>query len=131
MGILHGMDGGPMGAFPVKLDGKPVERTQWDCPYSYDEFVVYKTEKYEPTDSAVYSDRLWEWDPNKFRRAVAAVWPEQPRSQMFHGKKFKDLEKFLQLYMGEQVQLTAVTQGCNVGNGYPYWVFLYRRPANA
>lgn len=122
------MTGALVDDFPVGLDGKPVERTRWDYPYSYSEFVLYKTERYEPTDSSAYSDRLWEWNPTKFQRAVAKVWPRQPKSQMFNDKKFKDLQQFLRHYLEEQVELTAVVQGCNVGNGYPYWVFFYKHP---
>ncbi len=37
-----------------------------------------------------------------------------------------EINKFLNLYFGKEVQLTAVLQGCNIGNGFPYWIFAYK-----
>ncbi len=110
----------------VGLDGRPVEHPPYDYPYSYDAYVTYKHKSFRPTDHMDYSDRLWEFDPPKFRAAAAQVWPDTPHSQMFRDRKPADVERFLSLYFGKPVKLTAVLQGCNRGNGNPYWVFAYR-----
>lgn len=109
----------------VGLDGKPVERTPDQWPYSYDEYVTYKSENYRPDDHAVYSDRMMDWSLSKFTRCVAKIWPKTPQSQMFHDKKPKDVERFLREYLEKNVVLTAILQGCSQANGFPYWVFLY------
>lgn len=109
----------------LDLDGKPIERTPETHPYSYQEFVVHKSQSFKKTDNMVYHDRLLQWNRKAFSDAVREVWPEMPESQMFYGKKPEDIERFLSLYFGEEVNLTAVLQGCNVGNGFPYWVFAY------
>ena len=108
------------------IDGVPVERTPYSHPYSYDEYVIYKDESYDKTDDWVYSDRLLQWNRTIFVNAVKAVWPGKSSSQMFYDKKPEDLNKFLSLYFGKKVKLTAVMQGCNISSGYPYWIFAYK-----
>lgn len=112
----------------VGLDGNPVARQPWEYRYSYDEYVKYRHPSFtdEKDYHWDYSDRLWEWSPAKFKDAVAATWPDKPHSQMFHDKKPADIQKFLRAYHGKDIVLVAVLQGCNAGNGNPYWVFGYR-----
>jgi len=110
-------------------DGEPVERTPVEWPYSYDAFFEWKGRDFERTDAAVYSDRLRQWDGKAFADAVHEVWPTNPGGQMFYGKNPKDVEKFLCLYFKKQVHLTGILRGCNVSNGYPYWIFAYREVA--
>lgn len=107
------------------LDGKPIKKTPRSHPYSYDEFVIYKSKDFKPTDCMVYHDRMLQWNRQKFGDAVREVWPKTPGSQMFSGRTPEDINKFLNLYFGKEVKLTAVLQGCNVGNGFPYWIFAY------
>lgn len=106
------------------LDGKPVKRTPWTDPYSYDEFVLHKSKDFnEITTYWVYSDRLMEWNYERFESACEAVWHN--RGQLFYNRTPKDINKFLNLYFGKEVGLTAVVQGCNGSNGCPYWIFGY------
>lgn len=114
------------GAMYIDLSGNQVKRTPRTHPYSYDEFVLYKSERFDPMDCMVYHDRMLQWDRSAFSMAVRKVWPDKPHGQMFHGKKPEDINRFLNLYFGKKVELTAVLQGCNVGNGFPYWVFAYK-----
>lgn len=108
------------------LEGRPVERTPRSHPYSYGEFVLYKSERFDPMDCMVYHDRMLQWDRAAFSKSVREVWPDRPQAQIFSGKKPEDIGRFLCLYFGKQVELTAVLQGCNAGNGCPYWVFAYK-----
>lgn len=119
----YGESAGPL---YLDLNGKPVERTPWSHPYSYDDFVIYKNEDFDPMDSMVYHDRMLQWDREAFGKAASEVWPNAPGSQMFSGRKPEDINRFLNLYFGKEVRLTAVLQGCNVGNGFPYWIFAYK-----
>lgn len=114
------------GTMYLSLSGKPVKRTPWTHPYSYDEFVLFKSERFDPMDCMVYHDRMLQWDGDAFSRAAREVWPDKPHGQMFSGKEPGDINRFLNLYFGKEVELTAVLQGCNVGNGFPYWVFAYK-----
>lgn len=108
------------------LNGNPVERTPWSHPYAYDEFVVYKAENFDEGNSWVYSDRMLQWDREKYGDAFHKVWPGKSGSQMFHNRKPEDINQFLNLYFEKKVTLTAVLQGCNVSTGYPYWIFAYK-----
>lgn len=45
--------------------GKPVERTKFDFPYSYDGFVTYRAGNNSEITGTVYSDRLSESDYEK------------------------------------------------------------------
>lgn len=109
----------------LDLDGRPVKRTPRSHPYSYDDFVIYKSCDFKETDCMVYHDRMLQWDRKAFSDAAHEVWPEATGSQMFYGKTPMDINRFLNLYFGKEVKLTAVLRGCNVGNGYPYWIFAY------
>lgn len=108
------------------LDGEPVKHTPWTHPYNYDDFVQWKCSGFKKDDypKAVYSDRLMSWDYEKFSRCVQEVW--NGHGQCFNNRKPEDIQRFLSLYYDKPIQLGAVMQGCNQGNGQPLWIFFYR-----
>ena len=116
---------GDVGGY-VDLDGNPVARNPRICPYSYDTFVLYKSCDFRKSDVAVDSDRMLQWDREKFFSAVWMVWPDKAGSQVFSGRKPKDINTFLGLYFKRNVKLTAVLQNCNKFSGRPYWTFFYK-----
>lgn len=105
------------------IEGKPVERDKRNWPYSYDRFVVWKGD-WNETDCAVYSDRLRQWDAKKYRECCKQVWPNG--GDTFSQRSPSSIEQFLSLYYGQQVKLTGIEEGCNVSNGFPYWIFYYK-----
>jgi hypothetical protein len=109
----------------IDMNGNPVKKDKFKCPYSYDEFVLYdnRTKECSENTQTVYSDRLMQWDYDKFNRCCMNVWENQ--GQYFDNRQPKDIEKFLSLYLGKDINLTLMLEGCNVSNGYPYWVFFY------
>jgi hypothetical protein len=107
----------------VDLRGNPVKRDKSTYPYSYDPYVIWKGD-HDKNDSAVYSDRLMQWDFTKFNRCRKEVWGDQ--GQLFFNSKKEDIEKFLSLYFNEDIKLTAIMEGANLASGYPYWIFYYR-----
>ena len=113
----------------INLDGEPVERTPWSHPYSFDEHVLWKSDDCTKMDHFVYSDRMMSWDWDKFHESMKQVWKQH--GHYFDGDDPKDVEKFLSLYNGHPVKLTAILKGCNVSNGYPYFVFGYKEIADA
>ena len=72
----------------------------------------------------VYSDRLFEWDSEKFRLCMDSVFNNT--GQLFYDKKMADVEKFLSLYFDKDVELVAMQECENTFNGYPYWRFDYK-----
>lgn len=107
----------------VDLDGKPVKRDRYSYPYSYDPYVEWMGDYQKGVSHPVYSDRLWQWDSKKYDRCCNEVWGNE--GQYFNNRKPKDIERFLSLYFEKEVKLTVIMQGCNVSNGYPYWIFYY------
>lgn len=45
---------------------------------------------------------------------------------MFSDRSPEDIQRFLSLYFEKPIQLGAVMQGCNHGNGQPLWIFFHR-----
>lgn len=123
------MDGSGWPGRFVGLDGRPVARPPHEYHYSYDEYVLFRSKTFQPDDAVEYSDRLFQRDPGLFRRSMAEARPESPESQSFSRASSKEAEKFLSLYIGRPVELTAVLQGCNMSDGNPYWVFFYKEDA--
>lgn len=107
----------------VNLKGYEIKRTPITHPYSYDEFVIYKKDYDENNHNAVYSDRMILWDFDKFEKCCQNVFGNT--GQYFNNRTPEDINKFLNLYFGKQTKLTAILEGCNKANGYPYWVFIY------
>lgn len=109
--------------------GKRVERTKGSYPYSYDPFAVYKSPDFDTRDSAIFSDRMREWDGIKYKRCVEETWPKDRRN--FSACKSWEIQKFLRLYLDkEDIELTGIEEACNFSSGYPYWVFYYKDKTN-
>lgn len=109
------------------LYGNPVKRTPQAFPYSFDEYVQYKATGFNPYDSnysGVYSDRMFQWDHDKYSEACRIAFNNQG-GQYFDHRDPKDIEHFLSVYFDKPIYLKAVLKGCNQATGYPYWVFLY------
>ena len=95
------------------------------APYNYDEYVVWKSDDFDINNYHVaYSDRLKEFDGLRYENCCSEIF--QNKKQRFeYGRNHKAINDFLNLYFEKEVKLTAVMQGCNQWNGYPYWIFLY------
>lgn len=115
-----------MGSQFVDLDGNEIKRNPFSHPYNYDEYVIWKDENFNNEKySAVYSDRLYQWDSEKYNRCCQEVFAN--KGQQFYQREPKEIEKFLSMYFEERIKLTAVMQGCNQSSGFPYWIFLYEK----
>lgn len=108
----------------VDLDGNPVKETPRSSPYRYDSFVVWKDRDFDKKKcDAVYSDRLFQWDNEKYNKCHKEVFNDE--GQYFYQTDPKKIEKFLSLYFEEEIKLTAIMEGCNVANGFPCWTFFF------
>lgn len=107
----------------VDMNGFPVERPKRKYPYSYDPFRVYKR-NWSPNDISVDSDRLFEWDSEKFNRLSNEIFGNT--GQNFSNRYPELIQKFLCQYFDRQILLTGIMECCNVGNGYSYWTFYYK-----
>lgn len=107
------------------LNGNIVKRNKFLHPYSYDMYVIEERGYNSNTDSSVYSDRMRQWDYEKFNRLKKEVFGEKC-GDYFSNFSYENIEVFLSKYFDTEVVLTSVCEGCNVSNGYPYWFFTYR-----
>ena len=105
------------------LNGEPVKRTREEYPYNYDSFLVWKGDYDETKSSAVDSDRLRSWDSEKYDKFSMEVW--NSKRSYFDEREPEEVERFLSLYFGMAIKLTAIVENCNASNGYPYWYFYY------
>lgn len=107
------------------IHGEPVQRTPKEYPNSYDHYCIYKSVDFNETTDTVYSDRMWQWNPEKFDACHVRVWDDL--GQRFDCRKPELVEQFLQAYYGISLDLTGIEAGCNFSNGNPYWVFYFKR----
>lgn len=109
---------------PINQNGDPVKKTKLKYPYSYDPFIVQGSPgEYECTD---YSDRLMQWNWDKFYELSEKHFGN--RDQIFYDRPIDKIESFLQDYHNNpKLKLVMVSEGANVSNGYPYWIFFYKK----
>jgi bisphosphoglycerate-dependent phosphoglycerate mutase len=107
----------------IDLDGNLVKRNKEKYPYGYDPFVIWRGDYKEGKNDVVYSDRMYQWDHKKYEGCIKAIWTDC--RQHFSDSNPKDIESFLSLYFDKKIKLTAIMEGCNVSNGYPYWIFFF------
>lgn len=110
------------------IAGERIKRSPHEFPYSYDPFVLFKDGSWSEFDEAVYSDRLYEWDSELYDRCCETIWRDH--GQYFSRRKPTDIERFLRLYFKKNLRLTGIEEGCNVRNGYPYWIFYMKKEGN-
>lgn len=95
-------------------------------PYAYKEFYLYRSGG--ESNAGVYSDRLMQWDYDKYNRCCKEVWGD--KGQYFDSRKPTEIERFLQLYNeNDDIKLIDIIEGCNASNGYPFWAFKYFDPS--
>ena len=109
--------------------GDPVERPKERHPYNYSSFVTWRKPGTErPGTPAVYSDRLYQWDHEKFDRLCKKHFGDI--AQVFYSRSPEAVEAFLRDYLeNPAIELELIMEGCNQATGFPVWVFYYRKTA--
>lgn len=101
-----------------------------DFPYSHSEYFIWRTfERGDRTVEPYYTDRMRQWDADKYRRATdggdrMTNWHSVPKSPA-------DARALVRDYFGTEFECVGVAQSINVSNGYPIGVIFIRRPAEA
>jgi hypothetical protein len=114
------------GARGVDQYGNPVEYTKQERPYGYSDFVQWRRPGTSgPGEHSVYSDRLITWDFAKHDALCLRHFGD--RGQVWSDRAPAYIEAFLREYFGKpDLELQIIMEGCNIANGFPYWVFSYR-----
>jgi hypothetical protein len=97
------------------------QRSKSQYPYSYSEFYLLGNRDTVKNCSADYSDRLQQWDYEKYRAACTEM------GCRFDQASWDKLNKFLETYYGPGYEATGLAEGCNASNGYPYWIIWYKK----
>lgn len=74
--------------------------------------------KDDQSAQAEYSDRLVEWDYEKHKMAYSAARGRRTSAEFY--------QNYLSLYFGKPIELIGIMAGFNLGNGYPYQIFIFR-----
>lgn len=106
------------------IKGQPVKRDKHNFPYTYEPYVLWEKD-YKKTDSAVYSDRLFQWDCYKAEKISKEIGVNL---NSYTNKEPEKTEQWLRKYFdNESLILTGIEEGCNVSNGFAYWIYYYRK----
>lgn len=113
-------------------------REKWDNPYSYSEYFIFGNRQIvkEKGVQGVYSDRVHEWwyDGKKESKAFDKLWKKLVGTRYAEASA-ANLSKFFTVYnrilwpkenRNKKVEVVALAEGCNVSNGYPYWIIWYK-----
>ena len=108
----------------VDEHGRPVERTPIPHPYSFDAYVEWRGLPNEGVTSCVYTDRLLQWDWDKYNKLRKKHFGDQ--AQMWSGDDPEKVQAFLRDYNDDPgLVLHYIMKCCNVATGYPIWIFAY------
>lgn len=109
----------------VDLKGNPIERTPNSHPYSYDPYVVFKLGEEKEATTAVYSDRIRQWDYQKTKDLEKKYFKDT--GDYYTNRNSSDIQSYLrERFDSPDLKLIYMLQGCNVSNGYPYWIFGFK-----
>jgi hypothetical protein len=114
--------GDTVGSQPVDEFGNPVKRTIEEYPYSYDGFVLWRTEG--KAGDTIYSDRLLQWDFTKHDKLCMKHFGNT--GQVWGNRNPKKIEAFLRDWCDNpKLKLILIMQYCNLSSGFPTWRFDY------
>lgn len=81
---------------------------------------IYGDDKAQ-NDGGEYSDRLWQWEWDKAQAAT-----DQCNAEGIPSNTARRWERWLSLYYGRPVTLTAIIAGARADNGYPWYFLKFR-----
>lgn len=112
----------------LDIRGNIVDRNPVEYPYSYDPYVLYKCETYKETDTSYYSDRVQQWSKQEFNNALSQMGlkPYGAPYERMSWKNPEQVGQLMSILLKSKVECTAIMEGANYYNGYPYWIVYVR-----
>lgn len=108
------------------LEGNIVKRNREEYPYSYEPYVIYKNSDFKKTDTAYYSDRVEHcyFTNDEIENALIQLGLQRYGSscERMSWKNENHVTRLMSILLKKDVKCTAILEGCNYGNGYPYWL---------
>jgi hypothetical protein len=99
------------------------QRTPEEHPYSFDAYYLWRNFEKSDMDGidSVYSDRMRDWEPEKFEAAMEAA------GKGWLDKMTEDRAKaFIKVYYDGKYECVGFGRCCNVSNGYPIGIFFLK-----
>lgn len=110
----------------LDLQGNIVERNPIEHPYQYDPYVIYKDSDFDGTENSYYSDRVMHcyFEKQEINDALdqMGLKPYGPSWETMSWKNPDQVGRFLSILLKKHMRCTAIMEGCNYANGYPYWI---------
>jgi len=98
-------------------------RTEFSHPYSFDPIVLFYTGKEH--QRADYSDRLQQWDYDKFKKCMEEAGNVSGELHFRWGNR-DQVTKLMRLYYDDpKLEVVKVVKQCNANSGYPLWIIYY------
>lgn len=111
----------------INENGEPITKTPETHPYSYEPYIIFGKTNQELENGyingSVYDDRLLQSNYNKFISLKNNIL----KNNSFETSTKEKIEKFLEAWYDNKyiIVLVRILKGCNVSNGYPYYVLQY------
>lgn len=102
--------------------------TKWDAPYSFDPYTIWGfAGPNKECNSTNWTDRLSEWDYDKYERIAKEVFPVGSQPFSDHNCRGDLIQEFLRRYHDDPtIVLLRVIAYCNLSNGFPLWRLDYK-----
>lgn len=103
------------------------QRTPQDHPYSYDPYFLKGSRASIKGAQQAYSDRLRSWhSAEAFEAAKAECGIEGHGDYWWRSAGLAQMSAFLTKLTGKDCKCVGIGEGCNVSNGYPYWIVWWK-----
>lgn len=114
----------------LDLKGNIVKRNPVEYPYSYNPYVIYKADDYKESDLPYYNDRVIDsyYTSQEIDNALSQMGLKRYGAhwERLSWTNPEQIGRFMSILMKKNVICTAIMQGCNYGNGNPYWLVYIR-----
>lgn len=103
------------------------ERTKEEYPYAYSAHYIKGNAETAKGCSATYSDRLRQWDHDKYRECTSIVYQTHTGSDYcWRNMTLEQCSKWMSLFYSKKIQVCAIAEECHQGNGYPIWIIFHK-----
>lgn len=103
------------------------KRTPETDPYAYDPFFLRGSRSSVNGAMSAYSDRLRSWHtPEAFDAAKKSANIEGHGDYWWRHTNLAQMSRFLSALNARPCKCVGIAEGCNVSNGYPYWIVWWR-----
>lgn len=129
MSMIHIADIEPF-PYPeyTNIKGEKVIHSPDKYKYSFDPYCIFKDPEYDETNpkdiQQVFTDRMRQWDTKLYEYCCEKVFGKT--IDCFSSIPAEMIQEFVGNYFTKSVKILGLEIGCNISNGYPYWIIYYK-----